>query len=72
MINLKDMKVITTIDPSRINGEDTKVGEQRKLTVKNVWNRPKMVSLQIAEGLEIEVSAVRLSKAIQNATENDI
>lgn len=41
------------------------------LFVRNVWNKPKLVEIQIGDGTKVAVRADELLKAIQNATNNN-
>lgn len=58
----------TKVHLYKIDGKETKVGENKSLNVRNVWNANKMVELQIGEnGEKIEVHEEDLLKAISNA-----
>jgi len=65
------MKTDNEIDCYTINGKDTKVGDQRKLHVRNVWNASKLVELSF-EGNSIIVHESELIKAIYNSTNNEV
>lgn len=65
------MKVTTEINLCSINGVDTSVGEVTKLKVSNVWNRTKLVELQIGDGQKVTVRESELKKAIDNAINNE-
>lgn len=65
------MNVKNEIDIHEIDGVDTKVGEQTKLIVENVWNKSKCVYITITGGKKVAVTAWDLMKAIENATGNE-
>jgi len=61
------MKVKNEIHIHSINGTQTKVGDAKSLSVENVWNAKKLVSLEF-EGNKITVLADDLIRAITNST----
>lgn len=66
------MKVETKVHIYEIDGKDTKVGDEKLLSVRNVWNKNRCVELQIGEnGERIVVHETDLIKAIANATGNE-
>ena len=65
------MTVINNIKPFKINGEDTKVGDPRTLSISNVWNANKLVLLTFPDGEALEVHVEDLRKALDNATNNE-
>jgi len=66
------MKVETQVHIYVIDGKETKVGDNKILNVRNVWNRNQLVEIQIGEnGEKVVVHEVDLIKAISNATGNE-
>ncbi len=65
------MRVENKIRICSIDGKDTVVGEKKELSVRNVWNRSRLIELQIGDGEKITVHENELLKAIKNATDNE-
>jgi len=66
------MKVETKVHIYEVDGKDTKVGDNKTVSIKNVWNKNKFVELQIGEkGERVVVHEADLIKAIANATGNE-
>ena len=66
------MKVQNEIYIYEIDGEKTKVGNEKTLIITNVWNKKCCVEIQIGQsGERIVVLAKDLRNAINNATNNE-
>lgn len=65
------MKVENQILVYEINGNKTKIDDNRTLKIRNVGNRDHLVEIQIFDGETITVLAEDLLKAIKNATNNE-
>ena len=59
------------IDIYAINGVETNVGDKTVLKASNVWNRTKLVEIQVRDSHKVVVRATDLLKAIQNPTNNE-
>lgn len=67
------MKVETQVHIYSVDGTDTKIGDNKTLKVRNVWNANRMVELQVGEsGEKVVVHESELIKAISNATNNEV
>lgn len=65
------MKVTNEIRVYSINGKEKPLCDPTELSVKNVWNKPKFIELQVGSGDKVIVYKHDLLKAIQNATDNE-
>ena len=65
------MEVENKIKPVHINVEERKVGDERFLYVRNLWNCNRLIELQFNDETIITVRANELIKAISNATNNE-
>ena len=65
------MKVENKIRPFHINVEERKVGDERFLYVRNVWNCNRLIELQFNDETVVTVKSDELIKAISNATNNE-
>lgn len=66
------MKVESQVHIYEIDGKQAVVGDNKTLKVRNVWNRNRLVELQVGEnGEKIVVHETDLRKAISNATGNE-
>lgn len=71
-VKITVMKVESKVHIYSIDGEDTKVSDNKSLQVRNVWNRNRLVELQVGEnGEKVIVHEDDLMKAIKNATGNE-